>query len=78
MAPLCSSQAMSDAFDADYLAGIYITNVRIYDVLLTLLESSNPSAAKRLDELHALGGSLMSNPILKTVITEDTDDQVEG
>lgn len=64
---------MSESFDADYLAGIYITNVRIYDVLLTLLESSNPDAAKRLDELHSLGGSLMSNPILKTTIETEAD-----
>jgi hypothetical protein len=49
----------------ELLAGIYIQNLRIYDVLMALLASQNVSTANKLEELHKEGKILGPAPALK-------------
>jgi hypothetical protein len=49
----------------ELLAGIYIQNLRVYDVLMTLLSLQNPSKADELEKLHSEGKVLGPDPALK-------------
>ncbi len=47
------------------IAFLSIVQLRIYDVMLALLESSNPTAARSIEEIHKSGGTISSYPTLK-------------
>lgn len=49
----------------ELLAGIYIQNLRVYDVLMMLLALQNPEKANMLEELHKEGKILGPDPALK-------------
>ena len=49
----------------ELLAGIYIQNLRIYDILMTYLTLQNPQKANMLEELHKEGKVLGPDPSLK-------------
>lgn len=49
----------------ELLAGIYIQNLRIYDVLMMQLALQNPAKANMLEELHKEGKILGPDPALK-------------
>ena len=49
----------------ELLAGIYIQNLRVYDVLMTMLSLQNPAKADELEKLHAEGKVLGPDPALK-------------
>lgn len=58
---------MSDEQKAmeELLAGIYIQNLRVYDVLMTLLSLQNPAKANELEQMHSEGRILGPDPALK-------------
>ena len=49
----------------ELLAGIYIQNLRVYDILMTLLAIQNPEKADSLEKLHTEGKVLGPDPALK-------------
>ena len=49
----------------ELLAGIYIQNLRVYDVLMMLLSLQNPQKADELEKLHTEGKILGPDPALK-------------
>jgi hypothetical protein len=49
----------------ELLAGIYIQNLRMYDVLMMILALQNPSKANELEQLHKDGKILGPDPALK-------------
>lgn len=49
----------------ELLAGVYIQNLRMYDVLMVLLSLQNPDKASELESLHKEGGILGPDPALK-------------
>ena len=49
----------------ELLAGIYIQNLRVYDVLMMLLALQNPEKAEELEKLHTEGKVLGPDPALK-------------
>jgi hypothetical protein len=49
----------------ELLAGIYIQNLRLYDVLMTMLSLQNPTKTNELEKLHAEGKVLGPDPALK-------------
>lgn len=49
----------------ELLAGIYIQNLRVYDVLMTLLSLQNATKASELEQLHSEGRILGPDPALK-------------
>ena len=49
----------------ELLAGIYIQNLRVYDVLMALLVLQNREVANSLEELHAEGKVVGPDPALK-------------
>lgn len=49
----------------ELMAGIYIQNLRIYDVLMTYLALQNPQKAEMLENLHKEGKILGPDPALK-------------
>ena len=49
----------------ELLAGIYIQNLRVYDVLMTLLALQNPDKANELEKIHTEGKILGPDPALK-------------
>jgi hypothetical protein len=49
----------------ELLAGIYIQNLRVYDVLMTLLALQNPDKANELEKFHTEGKILGPDPALK-------------
>lgn len=49
----------------ELLAGIYIQNLRVYDVLMSLLALENPNKANELEQLHKDGKVLGPDPALK-------------
>ena len=49
----------------ELLAGIYIQNLRVYDVLMTLLALQNAAKANELEKLHSEGKVLGPDPALK-------------
>lgn len=49
----------------ELLAGIYIQNLRVYDVLMTLLSLQNATKANELEQLHEEGKVLAPDPALK-------------
>mgnify|MGYP006270411373 FL=1 len=49
----------------ELLAGIYIQNLRLYDVLMMQLALQNPEKANMLEELHKEGKILGPDPALK-------------
>ena len=49
----------------ELLAGIYIQNLRVYDVLMTLLSLQNVEKANQLEQLHEEGRVLAPDPALK-------------
>lgn len=48
----------------ELLAGIYIQNLRVYDVLMTLLSLQNVVKANELEKLHEEGKVLAPDPAL--------------
>lgn len=50
---------------SELLAGIYIQNLRVYDVLMTLLSLQNVEKANELEKLHTEGKILGPDPALK-------------
>lgn len=49
----------------ELLAGIYIQNLRVYDVLMALLSKQDQQLANKLEELHGEGKILGPDPALK-------------
>ena len=49
----------------ELLAGIYIQNLRVYDVLMALLALQNVDKANELEKLHSEGKILGPDPALK-------------
>jgi len=49
----------------ELLAGIYIQNLRVYDVLMTMLALQNPDKANELEKLHSEGKIIGPDPALK-------------
>lgn len=49
----------------ELLAGVYIQNLRMYDVLMVLLSLQNPDKANELEKLHTEGKVLGPDPALK-------------
>ena len=49
----------------ELMAGIYIQNLRIYDVLMAMLILQNREVANSLEELHAEGKIVGPDPALK-------------
>ena len=49
----------------ELIAGIYIQNLRLYDVLMTLLALQNAEKASELEQLHKEGKVLGPDPALK-------------
>lgn len=49
----------------ELLAGIYIQNLRVYDVLMTLLALENPEKANELEQIHTEGRIVGPDPALK-------------
>ncbi len=48
----------------ELLAGVYIQNLRIYDVLMSMLAIQNPGRADELEKLHSEGKILGPDPAL--------------
>jgi hypothetical protein len=48
----------------EMLAGIYIQNLRIYDILMTSLALQNPEKADALEKMHSEGKVLGPDPAL--------------
>lgn len=49
----------------ELLAGIYIQNLRMYDVLMAILSKQDQALANKLEELHTEGKILGPDPALK-------------
>jgi hypothetical protein len=49
----------------ELLAGVYIQNLRMYDVLMVLLSLQNPDKASELENLHKEGRVLGPDPALR-------------
>jgi hypothetical protein len=49
----------------ELLAGIYIQNLRVYDVLMALLSKQDQELANKLEQLHTEGKVLGPDPALK-------------
>jgi hypothetical protein len=49
----------------ELLAGIYIQQLRMYDILMTMLALQNVQKANELEELHTEGKVLGPDPALK-------------
>lgn len=49
----------------ELLAGVYIQNLRVYDVLMTMLALQNPDKANELEKLHSEGKVIGPDPALK-------------
>ena len=49
----------------ELVAGIYIQNLRVYDVLMALLSKQDQEIANKLEQLHTEGKVLGPDPALK-------------
>jgi hypothetical protein len=49
----------------ELVAGIYIQQLRIYDVLMTTLALQNPEKANELEKMHSEGKVLGPDPALR-------------
>jgi hypothetical protein len=49
----------------ELIAGIYIQQLRIYDLLAVLTSERQPEKIKELEKLHESGGILCPDPSLK-------------
>ena len=49
----------------ELLAGVYIQNLRMYDVLMVLLSLQSPEKANELESLHKEGRVLGPDPALR-------------
>jgi hypothetical protein len=49
----------------ELIAGIYIQNLRVYDVLMALLSKQDQELANKLEQLHTEGKILGPDPALK-------------
>ena len=49
----------------EMMAGIYIQQLRIYDLLATMLTLQNPERMDELERLHTEGKTLCPDPALK-------------
>lgn len=51
----------------ELIAGIYIQQLRLYDLLAVLIQLNDPSGNKMrsLEDLHTKGGTLCPDPALK-------------
>lgn len=49
----------------ELLAGVYIQNLRMYDVLMVLLSLQSPEKANELENLHKEGRVLGPDPALR-------------
>ena len=49
----------------ELLAGVYIQNLRVYDVLMALLSKQDQELANKLEQLHTEGKVLGPDPALK-------------
>lgn len=58
------SDDQKQAFE-ELLAGIYIQNLRVYDVLMVLLSIQNADKANELENMHREGKILGPDPALK-------------
>ena len=58
------SDDQKQAFE-ELLAGIYIQNLRVYDVLMVLLSIQNVDKANELESMHREGRILGPDPALK-------------
>jgi len=58
------SDERKQAFE-ELLAGIYIQNLRVYDVLMVLLSLQNADKASELEKMHTEGKVLGPDPALK-------------
>jgi hypothetical protein len=54
-----------DPFSPEEAPGVSLIVLRrIYDVLMSLLEDTNPAAAEALDKIHSAGGIVGALPFL--------------
>lgn len=49
----------------ELIAGVYIQNLRVYDVLMALLSKQDQELANKLEQLHTEGKVLGPDPALK-------------
>lgn len=69
----------SDPFHADNYNEIEFTQLsKIYDVLMTLVQLQNPTAAARLQEAHAKGVLVGPSPVFSGEFLYDTANLTKG